>query len=91
MASIVEDSGDILRCVRAGRTRILYFFRRSLYFVCVCPAQGPAAAESEAAIVAQLEFLYCQIIFILTSKVLLDGCFFKFYFVYLILFGGLLP
>ena len=64
VASIVHDSGDILRCINAGPTKILYLFRRSLYFVAVS-----SNMESEAALYAQLDFLYNQILFILTGKV----------------------
>jgi hypothetical protein len=69
VASIVEDSGDNLRCIRAGKTRILYMIRHSLYFVAV------SSKESEAALLVQLQFLYSQILFILTAKVIHSICF----------------
>lgn len=63
--SIVNDSGDHLRLIKAGPTRILYMFQKSLYFAAVS-----SSTESEAALLAQLYFLYNQILFILTAKVI---------------------
>ncbi len=65
VASIVEDSGDHLRCIRAGSTKILYMIKYSLYFVVVSSSN-----ESEAALLSQLDFLYNLILFILTAKVI---------------------
>lgn len=64
--SIVQDSGDQIRCIKAGSTKIIYMFQKSLYFASVSSSE-----ESEAALTAQLYFLYNQILFILTSKVCL--------------------
>ena len=63
--SIVADSGDEMRCIKAGCTKILYMFQKSLYFVVVS-----SSPESEAALFSQLSFLYNQILFILTAKVI---------------------
>ena len=62
--SIVNDSGDQIRCLKAGPTKIVYLFQKSLYFVAIS-----SVGESEAALLSQLYFLYNQILFILTAKV----------------------
>lgn len=62
--SIVLDSGDSLRCIRAGSRRIVYFMKQSLYFVCIS-----STTEPEVVLLKQLNFLYNQILLVLTSKV----------------------
>jgi hypothetical protein len=62
--SIVLDSGDSLKCIKAGKKRIIYITKNSMYFVCVTSTNEP-----ELVIRKQLNFLYSQIIFVLTSKV----------------------
>lgn len=64
--SIIQDSGDHLKCIRAGNGNrvIVYFLRHSLYFVAISSTREP-----EIILRKQLEFMYSQIILILTSKV----------------------
>ena len=62
--SIVKESGDTLKCISAGRRKILYFVRGTLYFVGIS-----STGEPDAVLCKQLEFTYCQILLILTSKV----------------------
>jgi vacuolar fusion protein MON1 len=64
VVSIIEISGDALSCIVAGDRTIVYFLRNSLYFVSISSTNEPAAVLS-----AQLEFMYSQIVFVLTSKV----------------------
>jgi hypothetical protein len=62
--SVVEDQGDSLRCIKAGSRRIVFFVRHSLYFVCVTSTDEPEVVLSK-----QLEFMYNQILLILTDQV----------------------
>ena len=62
--SIVRGSGDTLRCISAGKRKIVYFVRDALYFVGIS-----STGEPEAVLCKQLEFTYFQILLILTSKV----------------------
>lgn len=62
--SIVIDSGDSIKCIRAGNRKIVYFIKQSLYFICVTSTNEP-----ELIILKQLQFLYSQILLVLTSKV----------------------
>jgi len=62
--SIVKDSGDTLRCINAGKRRIVYVVRESLIFVNIS-----STGEPEVVLCKQLEFAYSQILFILTSAV----------------------
>jgi vacuolar fusion protein MON1 len=64
IVSIVENTGDRIVCIAAQKRRIVWFLRNSLYFVSISTSDEP-----EAVLSAQLEFMYDQIIFVLTSKV----------------------
>ena len=64
LVSVVQDQGDNLRCIKAGRRRIVYFIRQSLYFICVS-----SGGEPEAVLAKQLEFMYNQVLLILTDQV----------------------
>lgn len=62
--SIVMDSGDNIRSIRAGNRTIVYFMKQSLYFVAMSSTNEP-----EVVLLKQLNFLYNQILVVLTSKV----------------------
>ena len=64
VVSIVEGQDDCLKCITAGQRRIVYFLRRSLYFIAVS-----STGETEAALSRQLEFMYNQILLVLTNRV----------------------
>ncbi len=64
VVSIVQDSGDEILTIKAGSRRIVYFIRNSLYFVAIS-----STGEPECVLSKQLEFLYSQILLVLTSKV----------------------
>eukprot|EP01035_Chromulina_nebulosa_P020468 gene20468-26558_t len=65
IVSIVNDSGDNIRCIKtSNRRKILYFIRKSLYFIIIS-----STGENEAILQQQLEFMYSQILLILTTKV----------------------
>ena len=62
--SIALSSGDVLKSISAGNHSIVFLLRESLYFVLVS-----SSLEPESILMHELEFLYQQIIFILTKKV----------------------
>lgn len=62
--SISLDAGDTLRCIRAGSRKIVYFIKNSLYFVAMSSTREP-----EVVLLRHLNFLYNQILLVLTSKV----------------------
>lgn len=62
--SIVEDSGDTLHCIRTGKNSIVYFLKDSLYFIIIAETHEP-----ELVLRKQMEFVYQQIILVLTNKV----------------------
>lgn len=64
VVSVVENAGDRISCIKAGGRRIVYFFRSQLYFISISSTDEPEAVLSR-----QLEFMYDQILFVLTSKV----------------------
>jgi len=64
VVSIVQDAGDEIKCIKAGRRRIVYFLRQSLYFVSIS-----STGEPEIILRKQLEFMCTQILLVLTSKV----------------------
>lgn len=64
VVSIVQDAGDEIKCIKAGRRRIVYFIRHSLYFVSIS-----STGEPEVILKKQLEFMCTQILLVLTSKV----------------------
>jgi hypothetical protein len=61
--SIVMDSGDVLKVIKSGSRRIIYLIKNSIYLISVSSTEEP-----EVVIVKQLEFLYNQILLMLTSK-----------------------
>lgn len=62
--SIVQSSNSEIRTLVAGQNKIVFLFRSSLYFICVSQIQEP-----EYVLVHLLDFLYQNILLILTSKV----------------------
>lgn len=62
--SIALDSGDTIRCIRAGKRKIVYLLKNSLYFISISSTEEP-----EVVLLKQLNFLYNQILLVLTSKV----------------------
>ena len=64
IVSIIEISDDALSCIVAGDRTIVFFLRNSLYFISISSTNEPAIVLS-----AQLEFMYSQIVLVLTSKV----------------------
>ena len=50
--------------MRAGGRKIVYFMKQSLYFVSISSTNEP-----EVVLIKQLQFLYNQILLVLTSKV----------------------
>jgi hypothetical protein len=64
MVSIVLDSGDSIRSIRAGHRKIVYFMKQSMYFVAISSTREP-----ELVLIKHLQFLYNQILVVLTSKV----------------------
>ena len=49
----MQDSGDSMRCIRAGRRKIVYTVKNELYFVAIA-----STGEPEAILGKQLEFMY---------------------------------
>jgi hypothetical protein len=64
VVSIVLASGDVMKCIIAGNRKIVFLLKQSLYFVIISSTKEP-----ECILLKQLDFLYQQILFILTSKV----------------------
>ncbi len=64
MISIVEDQGDRIKCIKAGSRRFVFLLTESLYFVCISNN-----GEPESILTKQLEFLYDQVLMILTDRV----------------------
>jgi len=62
--SIVVDSGDMVRALRAGNRTVVYLVKNSLYFICMSTTNEP-----EIMLLSQLEFMYEQILFVLTCKI----------------------
>lgn len=62
--SIIHDSGDMIKCIKSKHRKIVYFIRNSLYFIIVTSTN-----ELDAVLSLQLEFMYSQILVILTSRV----------------------
>ncbi len=62
--SVVSASNDEIKSLVAGRNKIVFLFRKSLYFIIVSHHNEP-----ENALFRQLNFLYQNILLILTSKV----------------------
>jgi hypothetical protein len=64
VVSIVEGQGDSIKCIQAGKRRIVCFLRKSLYFIAIS-----STGETEAALMRQLEFMYNQVLLVLTDRV----------------------
>jgi len=62
--SIAEDSGDNILALSGGQRRIVFFVRNSLIFVLISSTREP-----DCILMKQLEFLYSQILLVLTNKV----------------------
>jgi hypothetical protein len=62
LAGIATDAGDTIKCLQAGGTKIVYIYRRNVYFVAISSTDEP-----EAVLEKHLCFLYSQMLFILTS------------------------
>ena len=64
VVSIASDAGDRIKFIRAGNRKIVYCIRKSLYFICIS-----STGEPEVILLKQLQFLYQQILLVLTSKI----------------------
>ena len=62
--SMVIDSGDSIKFIQAGQRKIVFLVKQSLYFVCISSTNEP-----EVVLLKQLQFLYSQILLVLTAKV----------------------
>jgi hypothetical protein len=62
--SIVRDTGDTIHCINAGRRKIVYLAREALLFVSIS-----STGEPDVVLLRELEFMYSQVLLILTSKV----------------------
>jgi hypothetical protein len=62
--SIVMSTGDSIKYIKAGGRKIVYFVEQSLYFICISSTNEP-----EVVLLKHLQFLYSQILLVLTSKV----------------------
>jgi hypothetical protein len=62
--SIVHDAGDEIMSIKAGKRKIVFLLKNSLYFVVVSSTNEP-----EAILQKLIQYLYLQILMILTSKV----------------------
>lgn len=68
--SYVENGGDNIRFVSAGRHRVVFLVKGPIYLVCISCTEEP-----DDALRGQLELLYGQILVILTKSI--DKCFEK--------------
>jgi hypothetical protein len=62
--SIVQSTGDSIKSIQAGSRKIVYLVEQSLYFVCISSTNEP-----EVVLLKHLQFLYSQILLVLTSRV----------------------
>lgn len=62
--SVVANSNDEIKSLTAGSSKIVFVFRKCLYFIIVSDFDEP-----ESILARQLEFFYKYILFILTAKV----------------------
>ncbi|KAF0975128.1 hypothetical protein FDP41_005881 [Naegleria fowleri] len=67
IVSIVSKEGGTVRTVNCGKLRFIYVLKGSLYLVSAC-----RTSESNKEIAKQLETIYEQLVFILTSKNIQD-------------------
>jgi vacuolar fusion protein MON1 len=65
MISFIEDDNDEIQTVYAGDHKVVFLVKSPLYFVAVSKTN-----ESENELKNQLEYLYQQILAILTSKII---------------------
>ncbi|KAI0801948.1 DUF254-domain-containing protein [Irpex lacteus] len=63
LISVFIDSGDKIRCVNAGRTRITFLLRSPLYYVCVSDW-----GEPESVTRFHLEYLHLQILSVVSAE-----------------------
>ncbi|XP_076913492.1 vacuolar fusion protein MON1 homolog [Bidens hawaiensis] len=68
--SFVEDGGDRVKLVRAGKHQVVFLIKGPIYLVCISSTEEPYESLR-----GQLELLYGQMILILTRSV--DRCFEK--------------
>ncbi|KAL0918132.1 hypothetical protein M5K25_010123 [Dendrobium thyrsiflorum] len=68
--SFVENGGDRIKFVRAGRHQVVFLVKGPIYLVCISCTEEPYEALR-----GQLELLYGQILVILTKSI--DRCFVK--------------
>ncbi|KAG0487787.1 hypothetical protein HPP92_006598 [Vanilla planifolia] len=68
--SFVENGGDRVKFIKAGRHQIVFFVKGPIYLVCISCTEEPYEALK-----AQLDLLYSQILLILTKSI--DRCFEK--------------
>ncbi|KAL0069868.1 Vacuolar fusion protein mon1 [Marasmius tenuissimus] len=62
LISVFIDNGDKLRCINAGKTRIVFLQRSPLYYVC-----ASSWGEPEFVTRSHLEYLHLQILSIVTA------------------------
>ncbi|KIJ62584.1 hypothetical protein HYDPIDRAFT_176402 [Hydnomerulius pinastri MD-312] len=63
LLSVFIDDGDKLRCINAGRLRIMFLLRSPLYYVC-----ASMWGEPESVTRSHLEYLHLQILSIVTAS-----------------------
>ncbi|EMD39922.1 hypothetical protein CERSUDRAFT_112166 [Gelatoporia subvermispora B] len=63
LVSVFLDDGDKLRCINAGRTRIIFLLRSPLYYVCVS-----SWGEPESVTRFHLEYLHLQILSVVSAE-----------------------
>ncbi|KAI3793746.1 hypothetical protein L1987_36368 [Smallanthus sonchifolius] len=68
--SFVEDGGDQIKLVRAGKHQVVFLVKKPIYLVCISRTEEPYESLR-----GQLELLYSQLILILTKSV--NKCFEK--------------
>ncbi|KAD7479718.1 hypothetical protein E3N88_02854 [Mikania micrantha] len=68
--SFVEDGGDKIKLVRAGKHQVVFLVKKPIYLVCISCTEEPYESLR-----GQLELLYGQLILILTKSV--NRCFEK--------------
>ena len=62
--SFSADHGDEIQSIKAGRRRMVFFVKHALYFLCIS-----STGEPESCLRMELQYLYQQILFVLTAKV----------------------
>ncbi|OCH85589.1 DUF254-domain-containing protein [Obba rivulosa] len=63
LVSVFLDDGDKLRCINAGRMRIMFLLRSPLYYVCVS-----SWGEPESVTRFHLEYLHLQILSVVSAE-----------------------